>query len=367
MGCSKRWGDDMRIIYNYIFNVTSLLDRKEMVPYVIGFLERERLSYQDILFNLSGYKLKDAKRKNYYEKLCERDSFWEKYQYVSKVEYAKDTYSIGVSNLDGGRWNRREIKLGDDNTELLNKIKEQLEVMPKDGYRVAFNDINWFSSGTQDLPLEDSETPRLYPLSSNITLWEDYMHKRYIVLNFEMTGEDCEKYVNDFLNQLECPYEKEVLFVRDEDEKASYHKAYREVKSLLAKINTTICVDETENEKKTIHIKKMLESVFGDAGFQLGGITNGLYEFYKIDCYNHLLLLYFDYEKTNKAFGATLTYKGNGYKHSVMYSDMKAVLCDENIKKYALGILKSTHTFEEQYAPVIAGKYAAMPSWFEWR
>lgn len=357
----------MRIIYNYIFNVTKLIERKEMIPHVINFLEKEGLCYQDILFELDNYKLKGAKRKNYYEKLCEQDIFWEKYKFIYEDDYEKGTYRIGVSNLKDESWERREIEQGEEDTELLDKLQEQLELMPKNWYSLAFNDINWFSTKEQGLAIENPGTPSLYPLSSNITIWEDYQHKRYIVLNFEMQGEDCGKYVNDFSKGLECPYEKEVLFVKDQVEEKSYSKAYREVESLLKKINTKICIDATENVKKAVHTKKMLEAVLPDAGFRLSGITNGLYEFFKIDHYNHLLMLYFDYEKTSKSFGATLSYYGNGFKHSIMYSDMKALLCDENIKKYTMEILKSIYTFEEQYVPVIAGKYTAMPSWFEWR
>ena len=63
---------------------------------------------------------------------------------------------------------------------------------------------------------------------------------------------------------------------------------------------------------------------------------------------------------------STITYKGNGYKHSIMYSDMKAEVSDANIEQYALKILENVRMFEKKFIPIIVQEYVLMPSWCEW-
>ena len=89
----------MRILYVYEFDVTKKLKREEVIEFVFNYMKGSDLSYQDICFQLHDYKLKDAKRKNYLEKLVKTDTFWRKYYSEYDVEFAKSSLNLSLSNL----------------------------------------------------------------------------------------------------------------------------------------------------------------------------------------------------------------------------------------------------------------------------
>lgn len=76
--CSE-WRIILRIIYNYIFDVTKKLRREELIPCILHFMQQNNLKYENVLFELSSYKDNRRKGKTYFEKLWEKDLFWRKY------------------------------------------------------------------------------------------------------------------------------------------------------------------------------------------------------------------------------------------------------------------------------------------------
>lgn len=357
----------MRIIYNYIFDVTKIMKREEVLSCVLDFIQRNTLIYEDVLFKLSTYKDSNAKRKTYFEKICEKDIFWEKYRTIYKSDIAKETFVVGVSNLKEGRWIKREIDEHDTHKALLDKLDEQLKSMPNYSYKIAFNDISWFSEADIGKLLRGFSTSEVYPLSSNITIMKYYPEKIYISLNFEMCSAyaNHKTYVDDFSNQTGCKYWKEIQFVKDQAELEEYSRAHLQVNRLLRQIkDTKINIDTFPNQAVgRLHIKKILEKVFGmDVRFE----GNGLYEIDQIDKYRNKLNIFFDYDKELRVFSATLRYFGMGFKHAVCYSAIQPLLCDNAIKQYAEKVRIEVDRFIKDYVPVIAGYYEPLPEWFEW-
>ena len=356
----------MRILYNYIFDVTKIIKRDEMLSYVQEFIRKNSLEYKDVLFELSTYKDSTSKRKNYLEKLCKNDSFWKKYEISYPCDVAKNTDIVGVSNLQDGSWIKRNIEV-DKPCDIVVKLDEQLKAMPQYGYKIAFNDISWFHADEVKRPLMASGTPVLYPLSSNITIMDDYPQKAYIVLNFEM----CDKYKNhkvyveDFSDLIKCACDKEILFVKDEMEVEEYSRAFSQVNNLLSEIkNTKINITPITQEPQRLHIKKILEDTFLDMNVKYQG--NGLYEIEKMDKYKNKLIVYFDYDKELHCLSATLTYMGMGFKHGVFYSQIKPLLCDDSMRQYAEKVHSEVDRFISEYIPLIIGYYKPLPEWFEW-
>ncbi len=232
-----------------------------MIPFLLDFFENNNLKYKDILFKLFCYKLKDSKRENYFEKLCAKDIFWNKYQTVYDSDIAKDTYVTGVTNLENESWRRKSIGMDDEMQMLIDKIQDQFEGMPKTGcnYRLAFNEMTWSISEKKAKEIHDQWTSHLYPLSSNVTVWEDYLRKRYITLNFEMNIEKHDMYVNALLKEIDCPCKKEVTFVLDDSEKEKYSNANILIRNLLNEINRDIELEKAEtlvNDNLHITYKK---------------------------------------------------------------------------------------------------------------
>ena len=56
--------------------------------------------------------------------------------------------------------------------------------------------------------------------------------------------------------------------------------------------------------------------------FKLENASNGSYSYSYIDKYNNKINILFDYEKTSRKFGATLTYFGAGYKHYIKFKHL---------------------------------------------
>lgn len=358
----------MRIIYNYIFDVTNCLKRDELIAFVVNFMKKNNITFQNVLFEISTYKKNDAKRLTYFEKLCEKDLFWRKYRDEYDCSYAKNTKIVGISNLIEGNWRKREIEKEDDKDEIVNKLKEQLGEMPECSYKIAFNEIRWFRGEKTKYPFTASGVPELYPLSSNITVMNIYPDKRNIILNFEMNSElkEYRKYIDDFCCLTGCTYTKDIQFVKNEKEREEYLKARLQISKLLEEIeNTTINIDYSRyREKQSLHIKKTLKDIFCAMKLQYQG--NGLYEIYTVDRYRNKLTIYFDYDKEQRSMCGTLSYRGVGFKYSIKYSEIKLVVCDEDIRQYASKVYDEVGKFVEKYVPQIMKFYKPAPQWFEW-
>lgn len=359
----------MRIIYNYTFNVTKKIKREEMIPLLLEYFKTNNLSYKEVYFRLDCYKEKGSNRKTYFEKLCDRDMFWEKYNTQYECDIAKNTEVIGVTNLEKNSWICNEVDRYIDRKELIDKIQKQLIEMPKSAcnYRISFNDIKWSSSNNTSLEIQDQWTSSLYPLSSNITLWKDYLDNRFITLNFEMNISDYEKYITSFAKVTDCSYSKDVTFVLDELEKEKYSESYKFVKVLLDNIDRKVNLSQSEqliNEK--LQIKSSLQKIFKMTDFKLENASNGSYSYSYIDKYNNKINILFDYEKTSRKFGATLTYFGAAYKHYIKFLDIDKEISNSIIQEYALGVLDKTKMFCNDYVPIIIEKYNKTPDWFCW-
>lgn len=343
-----------------------------MIPFVHDFLRGNGLQYKELLFNLRNYKEHFSKRKVYFEKLCEKDSFWKKYKTVYLFEHAKHTDVITLSNIEKDGWDlRRNITGRDEIVEVRDKLQEQLEVMPKTScyYEMAFHQINWFCDRTESKSVRDSWCSSLYPLSSNITIWKDYLGKRYIVLNFEMETGDidlCNKYVEGFAAKTGCSYKKEIDFVLSEEEKKLYAKNKEYVRNLIVGYERSISIEDSSAEKSNLHIKNVLKRVFTGTKFQLGDIENGVYEIYKIDSYNNKFQILFDYDRENRSGGAVFYYIGMGFRHFVDLPEIEVYLTDESIECYMRKVYDKTVQFEVEYVPLIMEKYPDTPKWFIW-
>lgn len=358
----------MRILYQYIFDVTKKWKRDELIPFVLQFMQKNSLKYADVLFELSTYKDKRKNRKTYFEKLCEKDIFWQKYSEEYKCSFAKDTYYSGVSNLKEGEWIKRTLEKEDALNKIISKLEEQLKVMPQDSYKIAFNNIKEFGGVNTEYPWIAPGVPRRYPLSSNITILKDYPQKRHIVLSFEMSGEckNHRQYVEAFSDWTGCSYTKEVQFVKDDAEQEIYAEAYSQINKILGQIkNTKINMETIQcSDVKRLHIKKILANVFSDMELKYEG--NGVYDIEKIDTWRNKLTIYFDYDRELRCLSATLAYRGLGYKYGVMYSAVKPVLCDRMIEIYAEKVRDEVERFKKEYVPIITGYYKPMPEWYEW-
>lgn len=358
----------MRILYNYIFDVTKLLKRDELVTFVVNFLKKNNIKFKNVLFEISTYKKTDAKRLTYFEKLCEKDPFWRKYKDEYACSYAKNTRVVGISNLIEGNWEKREIEKVDEEDEIVNKLEEQLGKMPECSYKIAFNEIRWFLGEKTKYPFTASGVPELYPLSSNITIMNTYLNKRNIILDFEMSRglKEHRKYIEDFCCLTGCTYIKDIQFVKNEKEQEEYLKARLQISKLLEEIeNTTINIDYSRcRERQSLHIKNTLKDIFCEMKLQYQ--KNGLYEIYTVDGYRNKLTVYFDYDKAQRSMCATLSYRGVGFKYSMKYSEIKLVVCDEDIKQYASKVYDEVEKFIEKYVPQIMQFYEPAPQWFEW-
>lgn len=358
----------MRVVYNYIFDVTKKLKRKELIPCVLRFVAKNNLIYEDLLFELSGYKSYGLKKKTYFERLCESDLFWSAYESDYMCGFVKNTSVIGVSNLEKGEWIIKRVEKQKSEKELIGKLQEQLCVMPKNNYRIVFNDIKWFDFDNSKGILSVKGTPQLYPLSSNITIMNTYPQKSCIILSFEMCSElkEHKLYVEDFMEEIKCSYIKEVQFVKSEVEEKKYSIAYSKINERLKDIqNTIIRVDNNLcKNANQLHIKKILADVFCEAKLNYEG--TGVYEVYVIDKNKNKLAVYFDYDKELRSLCATLTYKGMGYKYSVRYSEVKSILCDDVIRQYAIKVRREIEKFVNDYVPQIVIFYESVPDWYEW-
>lgn len=356
----------LRIIYNYIFDATKVMKREEVLPCVLEFIQRNALIYEDLLFKLSTYKDSNAKRKTYFEKLCEKDAFWRKYRVKYQSDIAKETFVDGVSNLKEGKWIKRKIDERDAHKVVLDKLGEQLKAMPKYSYEIVFNDISWFPEAVFGKPLMVPGTTEVYPLSSNITIMKYYPEKIYIALNFEMCSAytNHKMYVDDFSKQIGCAYLKEIQFVKDEVEREEYSRAYLQANKILRQIEyTKVNIDSSSNQAvENLYIKKILKKVFGTEVKLEGGI----YEICKIDKYRNKISIHFDYDKQLRSLSAVLIYMGMGFKYVVHYSEIKPLLCDDSVKQYAEKVYSEAERFISKYVPLIIGYYEPLPEWFEW-
>lgn len=358
----------LRVVYNYIFDVTKKLTRKELIPCVLRFIQKNNLKYENLLFELSEYKSHELNKKTYFEKLCESDSFWSVYKSAYICGFVKNTSVIGVSNLEQGEWILKKVEKQKSEKELIEKLQEQLSMMPKNNYRIVFNDMSWFNFDNCKGELSVRGTAKLYPLSSNVTIMNQYPQKSCIILSFEMCSELKEHnlYVEDFREELKCSYTKEIHFVKNEAEEKKYSIAYTKINEQLKDIqNTIICVDNIlRKNANQLHIKKILTDVF--CGAKLNYEGTGVYEVYVIDKNKNKLAVYFDYDKEIRSLCATLTYKGMGYKYSVRYSEVKSISCDDIIRQYATKVRCEIEKFVNDYVPQIIMFYEPVPDWYEW-
>lgn len=343
------------------------MKREDVLSSVLGFIQKNALTYEDVLFKLSTYKDSKATRKTYFDKLCEKDVFWKKYKIIYKSNVAKETLVDGVSNLKGGKWIKRKIDGHDTHRVLLDKLEEQLKTMPKYSYEIVFNDISWFPGDVFGKPLMALGTPEIYPLSSNITIMRYYPEKIHIALNFEICSAHTnhKMYVDDFSNLTGCKYWKETQFVEDQVEREKYTRAYLQVSKLLSQINyTKINIDNSLYQlAEKLHIKKILEKVFGmDVKFE----GDGIYKICEVDKYRNKLIICFDYDKELRSLSASLAYFGMAFKQVVLYSGIKPVLCDNWIKQYAEKVHNEVDRFTSEYVPLIMEYYEPLPEWHEW-
>lgn len=342
------------------------MKREEVLSCVLEFIQRNALTYRDLFFKLYTFKDGNAKRKTYFEKLCERDTFWEKYKLQFPSDTAKDTFEEGVFNLEGDKWIKRKIHEQDAHEVILDKLDEQLRAMPRDCYKIVFNDISWFPEAVFGKPLMALGASIVYPLSSNITIMDDYPQKICIALNFEMcsTYTNHKMYVDDFANQIGCAYLKEIQFVQDEAEREKNSRAYSQVNKILRQVEITkVKVDTSLNQTaERVHIKKILEKVFGTE-VKLEG---GLYEICKMDKYRNKIVIYFDYDRESRALCSNLIYIGMGFRHGVFYSEIRPLLCDDSMKQYAEKVYIEVERFMSEYAPLIMEYYEPLPEWVEW-
>ena len=359
----------MRIIYNYTFNVTKKLNRQELLPFLEEYLKNNNIKYKNILFSLYCYKMNDTHKMTYFEKLCANDKYWDKYKTLYDCNIAKNTYVSGVSNLENDSWICNDLYINDDLNQLIEKIQSQLIEMPKTtcNYRISFNDIYWDSASNLELDIQDSWTSSLYPLSSNITLWKDYLDNRFITLNFEMYITNYDIYLEKFFNAIDCPYYKTVTFVLDNKEKENYNNANNSINRLLNRIDRKIDLNHVENINiDRLHIKQTLQSIFKTTNFKLESVNNGSYSFSNIDKYNNKINILFDYDKSSKSFGATLSYSGVGYKHSIKFYDIDKKISDSIIQEYVIGVIQNIELFIHDYVPIIVEKYNKTPEWLKW-
>lgn len=358
----------MRVIYNYVFDITKKLKRNELISFVLQFIEKNDLTYDDVLFDFYTYKDYKLMRKSYFEKLCEKDKFWDTYKNEYECGFVKNTNVVGVSNLEKGEWVIRNIEDDNDRNIIISKLEEQLDVMPRYNYKIVFNNIKWYGVDNSKKVLISPGVPRLYPLSSSITIMNTFPQKTHIVLSFEMCNELKEHrlYVESFLEASGCSYIKEVQFVRTEEEQEKNISNSAQVNKLLRKIeDTKICIENTSYQNKSqLHVKKVLEDVFCEMTTKYEG--NGVYEVYLIDENNNKLVLCFDYEREYRSLCATLAYKGMGYKYGVRYSELKAISCDEVIRQYAIKVRCEMEMFMRDYVPQIIKLYEPMPDWYDW-
>lgn len=360
------WRTILRIIYNYTFDVTKVMKREEVLSCVLEFIQRNALIYEDLLFKLSTYKDSNARRKTYFDKLCEKDVFWKKYRVKYQSDITKETFVDGVSNLERGKWIKRKMNEQDGNKVLLNKLDEQLKTMPKYSYEIAFNNISWFPETVLGKPLMVFGSPEIYPLSSNITIMKYYPEKIYIVLNFEMSGAytNHNMYVDAFSKQIGCTYSKDIQFVKDKVEREKYSRVYLQASKILKQIEyTKVNIDSSPNQvAEKLYIKKILRKVFCTEVKLEGGI----YEVCKIDKYRNKISIQFDYDKQLRSLSAVLIYMGMGFKYVVHYSEIKPLLCNDSMKQYAEKVHSEAERFIIEYAPLIIEYYEQLPEWFEW-
>ena len=359
----------MRILYVFQFDVTKKIKRENAIEFIQNYMKSNELKYQDICFQLHEYKEKDATRKKYFEKLAEKDSFWKKYYSEYEVDFAKSSLNVILSNLNQGNWERLDIE--DDLDVLLKKIDEQMSDMPKqDGFEIVFNEINWNTknSNSTKFPLQDLWTPTIYPLSSNITIRSLNLGTVYITFIFEMDYsmvDSCKKYVFDFQEYISVKPEKDVRFVLNDEEKELHSANYLESEKILEEIDCNIVIPDVSDEKPTtLHIKKILNKKLAEAGFEFYSLENRVYEYRKVDRYNNLMDLFFDYDR--KCLGATLSYRGAAYKKSLLFNDVTNLICDEQIELYTDAVIEKCKEFEEKCVEKLVNLYGTTPAWFEW-
>ena len=133
------------------------------------------------------------------------------------------------------------------------------------------------------------------------------------------------------------------------------------------RIDRKIDLNHVENiNSDRLHIKQTLQSIFKTTNFKLESVNNGSYSFSNIDKYNNKINILFDYEKSSKSFGATLSYSGVGYKHSIKFYDIDKKISDSIIQEYVIGVIQNIELFIHDYVPIIVEKYNKTPEWLKW-
>ncbi len=334
----------MKIVYSYIFDITKVLERSELIPYVSEFLGDNNLNYNNILFELSTFKLKSAKRKNYLEKLAESNRFWLKKE--ADCKFDKST---------------NEISLCGENAAA--EAAEPMAHMPKSySYKICFDGVAWFAGAEA---CEKADFGKyIFPLTSNISVYNyAYDGTAYISLNFAMNESGAEhiKFVELFsthLSGVRC--KKEIAFVTDDAEKVLLKKAEKQAEALLESRKRVDIPAESKasGKKAALKIRDTIKEIF--AGFNFVYLGNGGYEAWKTDSYRNKISVIFDYDRENRIFSATLFYVGAGIKSGIHYSDA------EELGGYIKKVREDVDEFERADAPKLAEFYPNLPAWFEW-
>ncbi len=347
----------MKIVYSYLFQVTKVLKRSEILSCVRDFIENHQLQYRTILFDLHTFKLQNAKRKTYLEKLAASNSFWVKTE--APCEFDKLTNKISLS----GTYTSNET------TMVTTALKGPMSEMPMTcSYTICFDGVEWFegcvTSETADLQRSIS------PLTSNITLYNyAYDNTSYISLNYIMNenGTEHGSFVELFSTHLSgLPYQKRIDFILDDSEKELLQKAGEKIKQLLDKREyVDIPLPGKVSDKKvTLKLKDSIHSIFH--GFSFINDGNGVYEVRKTDAYRNQITVVFDYDRENHAFVATLFYIGAGIKSAVHYSEVQDLYDNDTLLHYIRGVRDDVEAFERSYLPRLAEYYPKLPDWFAW-
>ncbi len=347
----------MKIVYSYIFQVTNVLKRSEIIPYVRDFIGNHQLHYRTILFDLHTFKLQNAKRKTYLEKLAESNSFWTKAE--SPCAFDKLTNKLSLLGTHAS----------DEAAMVTTELKRPMSEMPKTcSYTICFDGVEWFEgcAGSEKADLNKHISPR----TSNITLYNyAYDNTSYISLNFLMneSGTEHRRFVDLFSAYLsDLPYRKEIDFVPEHSDRELLQKASEKAKQLLDGRGAVDIPTESKasDKKAALKLKNSIQKAFHDFHFVNGG--NGVYEVWKTDAFRNQLMVVFDYDRENHAIMATLFYVGAGIKSAVHYSEVQDLYDNDTLLYYMRGVRDDVDAFERSCSPELAEYYPKLPTWFEW-
>ncbi len=347
----------MKILYRYIFPVTKVLKRSEQIPCVRAFIEKSRLTYGALLFDLNDLKLQSTKRKSYLEKLAESDSFWN--LTVDPCAFDKQTNRLSLSG----------VRPAIEEESVAAALEKPMADMPKMcSYLICFDGMEWFPGID---PLDRADLGKsVSPPTANISIYNyAYNDTSYIALNVPMNEHGAEhlRFVEQFSAHLAgLSYTKETVFVFSDAEQEALRTATGQAESLLrdrAYVDIPM-QSRPSDQKETLKLKDSIRKTFVD--FHFAPLGNGVYEAWRTDAYHHKLSVIFDYDRENHCFCAVLFYVGAGIKTAIHYSEIQELYSNELLCQYLAEVYEDIREFERTYAPQLTEYYPNVPSWFEW-